>query len=919
MHKQRSEAAALALLDLRPVDRLQGVAHGKAEQARQQAERAESDATHALQTLQAARESAEVLCGNVRLWTLDHPHLASDPTDGGLWDLEEIDDLANAEPAQVLADCDAWALRAIAKAEAMASELRSRAAKHVSEATQLRINANAWRAEADALRSGQLLPLPRPDWAGSGDDTVAMGAVVDWQEDATDPTLRALVEAAIAATGLLGARINVDGATTERWQVSANGPLCAQNLSELISVDPAHPLATTAAAVLTRVRLKETVRPSSGMDVLDAALCIGRDGTFRAGVLFGRVPGTDNHTALAPATHIGARQRRAAALSRAVFLEEQALHAEASAADLERTAVTLNVDAERVSSLGKSTPSRDALRAKEAQRAEAARIAQHSRQAAAAAQALSIEATRAHEDARLEWFERTHAMGLPTDRDELRDINERGNQIANEVTHCARVLTEKLAQRLDNLIARSSDEDIDQRLSSAETTAQQTHAQASSTETSIRTQEQTAGSAIQAILEQHAKAKTHQSALQQQLPAASQDQIQKAQAHATAEQKLADAQRRLLEEVQPHAQREMAALRKLLEIPGVAQAALDEDPAATDGDLLSQLDRKLQGVKTLKVKTLLERNDTARAKLAGIWSLDPGESHGELLTFALTYRDSTYTPIEAAAYARKLRIRAEQALAASEEHALQEFVIGRLPNAIAKAWTHLQDWIGEVNRKMRSAAASSGVGVQVRMPLRDDLPPASKEVYELSCKTSSAERSTPQQRSLGEALKSLIEAAPGETMQERVAAAIDIRDWLEVYYDVTRPGGKTQRWSTRTGLSGGERRLVVLAPMLAAIAANYDRFGPRALRLVTLDEIPAEVDERGREGLARYIAELDLDLICTSYLWDGCPGAWDGIDAYDLEAGGDGTVVAFPMLVRGLHPIPEVQTGSGVIDSEAKS
>ncbi len=143
-------------------------------------------------------------------------------------------------------------------------------------------------------------------------------------------------------------------------------------------------------------------------------------------------------------------------------------------------------------------------------------------------------------------------------------------------------------------------------------------------------------------------------------------------------------------------------------------------------------------------------------------------------------------------------------------------------------------------------------------------------------------------------------------MQERVTSAVDIRDWVEVHYEVTRPGGKTQRWSAKTGLSGGERRLVVLAPMLAAIAAGYDRFDAKAPRLVTLDEVPAEVDERGREGLARYIAELDLDLICTSFQWDGCPGAWDGVDAFDLEAGPDGTVVAFPMLVRGLFTIPEI-------------
>lgn len=141
-------------------------------------------------------------------------------------------------------------------------------------------------------------------------------------------------------------------------------------------------------------------------------------------------------------------------------------------------------------------------------------------------------------------------------------------------------------------------------------------------------------------------------------------------------------------------------------------------------------------------------------------------------------------------------------------------------------------------------------------------------------------------------------------MTDKLAAAGDVRGWVDVYYEVTRPGGNAQRWSSKTGLSGGERRLVVLAPMLAAVAAAYDSLDPAGLRLAALDEVPAEVDERGREGLARYLAELDLDLVCTSYLWDGAPGAWDGIDAHDLEAATDGTVVAFPMLIRGLQDLP---------------
>jgi hypothetical protein len=34
-------------------------------------------------------------------------------------------------------------------------------------------------------------------------------------------------------------------------------------------------------------------------------------------------------------------------------------------------------------------------------------------------------------------------------------------------------------------------------------------------------------------------------------------------------------------------------------------------------------------------------------------------------------------------------------------------------------------------------------------------------------------------------------------------------------------------------------------------------------------------------------------------------GAWDGVDAYDLDAAEDGTVIGFPMLVRGLVDLPD--------------
>lgn len=915
-HALQADAAALAISDHKPIEALQSGANEAAKTARETVARADSESAKAKRAEVAAYEAARSLLDALLQWTTDHPQLIEplkpsgkgetqeDSSNESPWSIADVEQLADAEPGQVLAACDAFAHHAVARAEALAGEFRVRAQQAVAEATRFRTEAASFREEASLLRAGRLLPLPRPDWAGPGDDSVALGAALDWPAGFDDPSARALLEAAMAAAGLLGASLTDTGADTRYWHVNAAGPAIDRNLSELVAVDTEHPLASVASAVLSRVRLVPSAMSAASAES-EPALLIGRDGTFRAGVLRGRVPGADDPALLSPASHIGARQRRAAALARAEELERQATQLDDRAAQREQAAAQLESEASAVSALGRTFPPRDNLRAAESHRAELARIARDAQDAAGAARREEERLVRELHKARAEWLERTRSRGLPGDVEELTRMRDQGVRAAEILRKVAGPLGGKLAERLDRVVARYSAETIAQKLVQVEAEAKAAFRTATDTQTALRVLEETAGAAIAEVLARHESVTTRLSSLQGEIGSARTAQIETAGAEATARAHLEDAEKQL-REAQPKAVQLLNALRTLVAVPGVADAVLDGDHPADDVRLLDQIAAKLRGRKTITKKTVRERADAARAKLAGIWALDPGDDHGELLTYVITHRDATYTPTEAAAYAQMLKTRAEQALAASEERALREFVIGRLPGAISTAWTRLKDWNLEVNRKMRSAAASSGVGVQVQIPLRGDLAPAERTVYELSCKVSDAERTPGQQRQLGEALRALIEAAEGESMQQRVASAVNIRDWVDVYYEVTRPGGKTQRWNSKTGLSGGERRLVVLAPMLAAIAAAYDRFGEKALRLVTLDEVPAEVDDRGREGLARYIAQLDLDLVCTSYLWDGCPGAWDGIDAHDLEAGPDGTVVAFPMLVRGLLPIPEV-------------
>jgi len=357
-------------------------------------------------------------------------------------------------------------------------------------------------------------------------------------------------------------------------------------------------------------------------------------------------------------------------------------------------------------------------------------------------------------------------------------------------------------------------------------------------------------------------------------------------------------------EKEPAAHDAIARLRALVAVQDVIETVLIGEEARRGDELIEQVRERVAAVATFGRKKVADTYELIRARLAGVWAVDRAEGCGDLLdTYTCTYDGSVLTLRAAADLAKELAERARDRLHEAEESALRDFIVGRLPAAISIAWVQMHDWVDDVNRKMESASASSGVGVRVKVSLRDDLSVTQKTVHRLACRKSAATRSTDEDRDLADALKTLLEVADGDTVTDRVRQAVDVRDWVRVDYLVRRPGQEPKRWTQRTGLSGGERRLVILAPMLASIAALHDNLPDTALRLAALDEVPAEVDEQGREGLARYIAELDLDVICTSYLWDGAPGAWDGVDAHDLEAV-DGIVVAFPMLIRGLELLP---------------
>ena len=190
------------------------------------------------------------------------------------WDTTDVEALRGAEPGQLLHAAEGSAAVATTGARPRPASCAPTRTRPISVPLSCTKRRSGTVREAAQLRGGKLLPLPRPDWAGEGNDDKALGSALDWQPSLSAEA-RPPLEAALAAAGLLGATLTPTGAVTTAWQVSAEGSELPDNLTAVLTVDPAHPLAATAAAILERVTLASTATTSPGT----TALVIGRDGT----------------------------------------------------------------------------------------------------------------------------------------------------------------------------------------------------------------------------------------------------------------------------------------------------------------------------------------------------------------------------------------------------------------------------------------------------------------------------------------------------------------------------------------------------------------------------------------------------------------------------------------------------------------
>jgi hypothetical protein len=225
-------------------------------------------------------------------------------------------------------------------------------------------------------------------------------------------------------------------------------------------------------------------------------------------------------------------------------------------------------------------------------------------------------------------------------------------------------------------------------------------------------------------------------------------------------------------------------------------------------------------------------------------------------------------------------------LGAREREVLENHLVGEVSMHLHDRLHGAESLVREMNAELAARPMSTGMTLRFTWDPLEDGPPgmleARRRLMRAGGTWSPAER-----EALGSFLQQRIAAERAANLagswQDHLSQALDYRRWHR--FGVERQQDGTWRRLTRrthgTG-SGGEKAVALTLPQFAAAAAHYRSAGPRAPRLILLDEVFVGVDSDMRGKCMGLLATFDLDFVMTSEREWGCYSSLPGLAIYQL-------------------------------------
>ena len=225
-------------------------------------------------------------------------------------------------------------------------------------------------------------------------------------------------------------------------------------------------------------------------------------------------------------------------------------------------------------------------------------------------------------------------------------------------------------------------------------------------------------------------------------------------------------------------------------------------------------------------------------------------------------------------------------LDAREREILENHLVGEVAQHLHELLREGERNVQEMNRELRERPTSSGMTLRFVWQPADDAP-QEFPVVRTHLLRAGATWSMSDRESLGAFLQRRIQVVRAEneagTWQEHLALALDYRTWHQ--FTVERhQDGQWKRLTRRThGTgSGGEKAIALTIPQFAAAAAHYRTAHPLAPRLILLDEAFVGIDTDMRSKSMGLLHAFDLDFVMTSEREWGCYPTLPGVAIYQL-------------------------------------
>jgi uncharacterized protein (TIGR02680 family) len=736
------------------------------------------------------------------------------------------------------------------------------------------------QSELDHLRAQTYPEPPAAAWQRA-DRRACLADLVDFA-DAVAESDRSGLEAALEASGLLGAELGTDGALhlANGDLVIAAGEQVDAPLSNLLIVtvpESGQPEIDPGAVA----KILDSISTDLGTT---ADTVVSATGEFRIGALRGR-------HAKPEAEHVGVTARRAAMKRRRIGAERDLA---AAAAVLEATELDLVARAAHIEQLQRH---RDALpttrvldtaqdRALEAEvqldeaRGKEREAATHVRTADEAHAAAVSEATRLAGTHQLP-IERHGLMGMRETIGHVATLCREANSAAGALSRSQR---DWHARADDWRVAR----EVAQQASTLLATAGADH---STRAMRLATLEDAIGTEYQEVLASLEVSRNDLSTAKDQLTAAHEREKAAIEGRTNAERD-ADEADTALNESHERCVAAIDPMRRALAVPGLLDAALAsgpdgqapygpippvEDSPAGAGALAQAVIGSVGGSEhdpatSDGVRQSLRQR---REQLGAGWDAEDHQPDDTLPMSITVTGPLGRMPLAAArAHVRAQHHQQSSLLTTKQDQALRNLLQGLVAREVAEKMHAAGELIGLMNQRLENVTTAHGIGARLTWKRRTDLDPELTEMIDLLRRPPDL-RTADHDAALAAALSTRIGRArrddPERRYRDLIAEILDYRDWHDIGIVVRRAGRDDERLTRRTPLSEGEKKIVSYLPLFAAVAGSCDALAesdPAVPRFVLLDDAFAKVSEDNHAQLFGLLVELDLDFIATSErLW----------------------------------------------------